>query len=827
VTAIRISEFGGLIPMLDAKALPPNCAVDAINTDLRGRGIAPMYSPLHKRDAGSSLIAAAASIVQMPTACLALTGATSSAMAILPPIGGNHLVVANDELVYAVYLPAGTTNAGQGGIDLHFTSGATLGNVVDQNGIGSRDGDITSRAQGVWYVRVISLASVVGLTIDETHFRLWLSGPGTIALTAYFGMAYIRNTGAITKVLFDVDEQTVGTASSLMSASIEAIDEDEAPLVTTIVAAPPWTPALESNRVYTVTPAGFPGFQKNKTVLVQRFPQGVSSQPIRGWSNHDRFAPYTPGTTTGHTFNSRHGWTTTGGQIQAIGWMGVNKPTAAMSLAVLGGAAPTVTRSYVYTRVSEDGLESAPSPPVTVTGNRDGTWQLTNVTSWPGTDAFNTVRSPATKRIYRTPEGSDTYRFVGEVLATVTTVNDTALDDALGEELATAHFDDAPQFSCMAGWKNGIVGGIVSGTQACFSDPYQYHAYPQVNRYTIPYVGVACASFGDRFVILTANKPLWFTGNDPADLLPPEEIERGEACIQAKAVLDCGIGVIYPGRTGWGLVNYSGYENMTREFLSADDYAAIVNANTVALFDDDKLFWITQGATTGYSFEPGGGPRALTKVEVPNPIYAMSYYAPRDTRWIAYTEGGLIKMGKLLGSTTQRMKWTWKSKLITLAKPGRLQVGKIDSEEWDLLGNNMKYREGFYRTIPAWVTATPYAIGDFVTEGGNTYRCDIAHTSGTFAVDLAAVRWILTNTVYSISIAGLEQAESWCYLKVWAEADKASPILVFDDFVVSDRPVRFARVMKSDCWQFELRGNIGVASIGLARSERELATAGG
>jgi hypothetical protein len=45
-------------------------------------------------------------------------------------------------------------------------------------------------------------------------------------------------------------------------------------------------------------------------------------------------------------------------------------------------------------------------------------------------------------------------------------------------------------------------------------------------------------------------------------------------------------------------------------------------------------------------------------------------------------------------------------------------------------------------SAPAWVTSTPYVVGNFVSEGGNIYYCVIAHTSGTFATDLAAGDWI-------------------------------------------------------------------------------------
>lgn len=43
----------------------------------------------------------------------------------------------------------------------------------------------------------------------------------------------------------------------------------------------------------------------------------------------------------------------------------------------------------------------------------------------------------------------------------------------------------------------------------------------------------------------------------------------------------------------------------------------------------------------------------------------------------------------------------------------------------------------------AWLTATAYALKDVVTQGGSTYIAAVAHTSGTFATDLAAVKWVV------------------------------------------------------------------------------------
>lgn len=46
----------------------------------------------------------------------------------------------------------------------------------------------------------------------------------------------------------------------------------------------------------------------------------------------------------------------------------------------------------------------------------------------------------------------------------------------------------------------------------------------------------------------------------------------------------------------------------------------------------------------------------------------------------------------------------------------------------------------------AWLTATNYVLGDFVKQAGVIYYCVTAHTSGVFATDLAAVKWVAQST---------------------------------------------------------------------------------
>jgi hypothetical protein len=52
-----------------------------------------------------------------------------------------------------------------------------------------------------------------------------------------------------------------------------------------------------------------------------------------------------------------------------------------------------------------------------------------------------------------------------------------------------------------------------------------------------------------------------------------------------------------------------------------------------------------------------------------------------------------------------------------------------------------------------WVTVTDYAVGDMVLQAGVIYLCMVAHTSGTFATDLAAGNWgPITVTVIATGV---------------------------------------------------------------------------
>jgi len=78
--------------------------------------------------------------------------------------------------------------------------------------------------------------------------------------------------------------------------------------------------------------------------------------------------------------------------------LGVVPPSTAPALVVTGGAAPVETRAYVTTFVTPYSEESAPSPAVVVSGNIDGSWDLSALEAPPpnsGTVSAAAADTPA------------------------------------------------------------------------------------------------------------------------------------------------------------------------------------------------------------------------------------------------------------------------------------------------------------------------------------------------------------------------------------------------------------------------------------------------
>ncbi len=62
--------------------------------------------------------------------------------------------------------------------------------------------------------------------------------------------------------------------------------------------------------------------------------------------------------------------------------------------------------------------------------------------------------------------------------------------------------------------------------------------------------------------------------------------------------------------------------------------------------------------------------------------------------------------------------------------------------------------------IKAWATSTAYVVDDYVTQSNILYKCLTAHTAGTFATDLAAVKWVAIGSPPAAPVYALTSSTS-------------------------------------------------------------------
>lgn len=245
---------------------------------------------------------------------------------------------------------------------------------------------------------------------------------------------------------------------------------------------------------------------------------------------------------------------------------------------ITGGAAPVVTRAYVYTWVNEYGEESSPSLPVLGAGNANGVWNIANILD--PTDTTPTGYPDYTKKyLYRTitgASGQTTYYRVNEVaLGTTTFADDGAImtDAVLSNSLLLESLNWQPPPDELEGFiamPNGFLIGF-AGSDIYMSDPYHFHAWPPQYKQATETPVVGLGLIGQTCVVCTQSYPTAITGVKPATC-SFTKITTGEPCLSRGSIVSTPDGVVYASQNGLILVGPSGLSNVTRQLITKEDW---------------------------------------------------------------------------------------------------------------------------------------------------------------------------------------------------------------------------------------------------------------
>lgn len=261
--------------------------------------------------------------------------------------------------------------------------------------------------------------------------------------------------------------------------------------------------------------------------------------------------------------------------------LGITPPATAPTVALgAGGSGSARDLTYVYTFVRKwaSGAvdESAPSPASAIVNALPG--QIVTVNNFAATPANRGVTH---RRIYRASTGG--FQFVTEIAVATTTHDDSILDSALGEELLTEGWDEPPEdMKGLIALPNGCFAGF-SKNNVCFSVPYQVHAYPEDNCYTLPYDVVGLGFIGTMVVAMTEGFAYLLDGNDPA-FMSVQRIPNLYPCLSKRGIVSTEAGVIYPTFDGMVVVRPGGAaELLTQNLASRDDWDSFYPASIKAV----------------------------------------------------------------------------------------------------------------------------------------------------------------------------------------------------------------------------------------------------
>jgi hypothetical protein len=341
------------------------------------------------------------------------------------------------------------------------------------------------------------------------------------------------------------------------------------------------------------------------------------------------------------------------------------------------------TRSYVYRYLSSYGEVGMPSPASVTVDVWPG--QTVVLSGMDGAPAGN--YNIASIEIYRTNTGSTTtaFQYVATIAVGTTTYTDSIALGALGEVLNSLLWSMPP--SDLAGLitlPNGSLCGY-SGSQLCFSVPYQPQAWPVNQRYPLFDAIMGIKSYGMNVLATTVASPYAVTIGSDLTVLQPQKLESGYACVSKRGVVEMSGTVAYPEPNGLMLAGVNGVQLITAQVLDKDSWAALDPATISAYyygglyiaFTDLGCFAFNIGSIA-YNTAGNASFVDQTLVNITGIPATAGYHDPA-TGNLYLAVGTNIQLWD--GATTY-MTYVWKSRPFVSNSPVNMSCGRVFADAY-------------------------------------------------------------------------------------------------------------------------------------------------
>jgi hypothetical protein len=322
-----------------------------------------------------------------------------------------------------------------------------------------------------------------------------------------------------------------------------------------------------------------------------------------------------------------------------------------------------------YAEIDEESLPSPVSAMRTVQFSTGQTVRLTGLNLPAGSSHGITHR-----RLYRLTQGVTTseYFFLAELpIATVDYTDSTPSDKLAGDVLLSAEWDGAPDgLAGLVIMPGGILCGFV-GKEVCFSEPYQYHAWPYAYRITVEDAVVALGVFGNSLLVATQGTPYVITGARPG-YMSVDRLEVNEACLSKRGLVDLGSAIAYPSPNGLVVIGRGINKVVTAQTHRIADWQALIPDTFVGFCHRGRYFAFYNNGTAGLlSIDLSGA------VEFFSPI-ADAVWADQLTGEVWMCQG----LNILKFNAGAALSLSWSSVPFITTYPQSLSVGQVRAKTY-------------------------------------------------------------------------------------------------------------------------------------------------
>ena len=341
-----------------------------------------------------------------------------------------------------------------------------------------------------------------------------------------------------------------------------------------------------------------------------------------------------------------------------------------------------ISRSYVYTFVSEYGEEGPPSLPTVKTGNVGETW---NISIPDPTASQQNGRSITKKRVYRTitsAAGTAAYYLVEEIPVGVTTLADDYADDDLTGNNQLQSTGWQPPDANFKGWvamPNGIIAAWKEN-EVWFCEPYRPHAWPAEYAVVVDYPVVGCGVMGQTLIICTTGSPWAATGVHPS-VMSLAKINSYEPCVSRASIISTPGGVIYASPNGLVVAVPGAVSTLTNSLIGPAEWQNKNQLSKLRALQFNTAYFAYEApgtsGTKGLMIEPSPNYTRNGYVQLSDSSYTITNIIPDP--WSAspllIRNGAVYVLDQPDGTNLQPYKW--RSKIFKMNKKENLAAAKI------------------------------------------------------------------------------------------------------------------------------------------------------